>query len=235
MPARPVIGLTTYAEPARFGVHDTIAALLPLAYVQAVHRSGGRAVLITPDDPDLEILDRLDGIIFTGGSDVDPTTYGELPHPLTKVRAERDVAEMILLRGALAANLPTLGICRGVQLMVAAYGGRLHQHLPDVLGHDEHRPTDGRKFGAHLVELVPGTLAHKILGDSVVVNSFHHQGIADIGSLTASGWSAADKLIEVAEDSDRAFVFGVQWHPEEDTDLRVFAALIEAATHRPGL
>jgi putative glutamine amidotransferase len=229
---RPVIGLTTYAEETRFGLQDTFAAVLPLAYVHAVHSTGGRAVLITPDDPDEDILDRIDGIIFAGGSDVDPALYGEAPHPTTNVKPERDAAEMLLLRAALARDLPLLGICRGMQLMAVAYGGRLHQHLPDVLGHTGHRPTSGPKFGEHPVRLIAGTMCHKILGEEVTVNSFHHQGIADPGRLTVAGWSPDDELIEAAEDPSRTFAIGVQWHPEDTNDFRVFAALAEAAAER---
>jgi putative glutamine amidotransferase len=230
---RPVIGLTTYAEETRFGLQDTFAAVLPLAYVHAIHATGGRAVLITPDDPDVDILDRIDGIAFTGGSDVDPALYGETPHPTTSVKPERDKAEILLMRAALERDLPVLGICRGLQLMTVAYGGRLHQHLPDVLGHTGHRPTSGPKFGEHPVRLVPGTMCHKILGDEVIVNSFHHQGVADPGGLLAAGWCPEDDLIEAVEDPGRAFAIGVQWHPEDTADFRVFAALAEAAVeHR---
>jgi len=229
---RPVIGLTTYAEEARFGLQDTFAAVLPLAYVHAVHVSGGRAVLITPDDPDVDILDRIDGIIFAGGSDVDPALYGEAPHPTTTVKPERDKAEMLLVKAALDRDLPTLGICRGLQLMTVASGGRLHQHLPDVLGHTGHRPTSGPKFGEHPVRMVGGTLCHKILGDEIMVNSFHHQGVADPGRLIPTGWCPEDELIEAAEDPSCTFAIGVQWHPEDTSDFRVFEALIEVASGR---
>jgi putative glutamine amidotransferase len=232
---RPVIGLTTYAEETRFGLQDTFAAVLPLAYVHAVHVSGGRAVLITPDDPDVDILDRIDGIVFAGGSDVDPSLYGEHPHPTTHVKPERDEAEMLLLRAALERDLPMLGVCRGLQLMVVAYGGRLYQHLPEVLGHTGHRPTSGPKFGEHPVRLVAGTLCHKILGDEVLVNSFHHQGIADPGRLTPAGWCPDDDLLEAAEDPTRSFAIGVQWHPEDTSDFRVFQALVETANARRGM
>jgi putative glutamine amidotransferase len=229
---RPLIGLTTYAEDARFGPNDTFSAVLPLSYVHAVHESGGRAVLITPDAPDADVLDGLDGIMFTGGSDVDPALYGEQPHPTTKVKPQRDTAELLLLRAAVAADLPVLGVCRGMQLMAVAYGGRLHQHLPDVLGHEGHRPSSGPKFGHHPVHLRPGSRAHAILGDEVTVNSYHHQGVRDPGGLAPVGWCPGDDLVEVLEDPSRTFVLGVQWHPEDTDDFRVFAALAEAARVR---
>ena len=232
MGTRPIIGLTTYAEEARFGLQDTFAAVLPLSYVHAVHSSGGRAVLVTPDDPDPDVLAGLDGIMFTGGSDVDPALYGESPHPTTHVKPERDTAEMMLMRAAIAEGLPMLGICRGIQLMAVAYGGRLHQHLPDVLGHHGHRPLHGPKFGEHAVRLRPGSRAAGILGDAVMVNSFHHQGVADPGRLAATGWSPEDDLIEVVEDPALPFAVGVQWHPEDTNDFRLFAALVEAAAYR---
>jgi putative glutamine amidotransferase len=242
---RPLIGLTTYAEEARFGRQDTFAAALPMAYVHAVHASGGRAVLVTPDDPGIDVLDGLDGIVFTGGADVDPDRYGAPAHPATYVRPDRDAAEMLLLGAAIETDLPVLGICRGAQLMAVAAGGRLHQHLPDLLGHHNHRPAadpqgePGAKagggvtvrpaMGAHLVTLAPGSLAHKILGASLTANSFHHQGVADPGRLTPTGWCPEDELVEVVEDPARKFALGVQWHPEDGTDLRLFVALVEAA------
>lgn len=234
---RPVIGLTTYAEQARFGTQDTLSAVLPMAYVRAVHASGGRAVLITPDDPATDVLDRLDGIVLTGGADVDPARYGEPAHPATYVKPYRDDAELVLLRAALDADLPVLGVCRGMQLMAVAAGGRLHQHLPDLLGHHNHRPaTDpgrpGPVLGEHRVDVAPGSLAQKILGDALTVNSLHHQGVADPGRLTATGWCRGDELIEVVEDPGREFALGVQWHPEDSTDFRLFAALVEAARER---
>jgi putative glutamine amidotransferase len=248
---RPLIGLTTYAEDARFGVNDTFSAVLPLSYVHAVHESGGRAVLITPDAPDADVLEGIDAIMFTGGSDVDPSLFGEPPHPTTKVKPHRDTAELLLLRAAVAADLPVLGVCRGMQLMAVAYGGRLHQHLPDVLGHDGHRPVtapwagnvqaeersdgasaNGPKFGHHPVRLLAGSRAHAILGDEVTVNSYHHQGVRDPGGLTPVGWCPGDDLIEVVEDPGRTFVLGVQWHPEDTDDFRVFEAFVEAARER---
>ncbi|WP_433084371.1 gamma-glutamyl-gamma-aminobutyrate hydrolase family protein [Dactylosporangium sp. CA-052675] len=230
--SRPVIGLTTYAEETRFGLNDTFSAVLPLSYVHAVHASGGRAVLVTPDDPDADVLDGLHGIMFTGGSDVNPDLYGEAPHATTKVKPERDAAELLLMRAALEADLPLFGICRGMQLMCVAYGGRLHQHLPDVLGHHNHRPVSGPKFGEHPVRLASGSRAAAILGEAVIVNSFHHQGCADPGRLVPTGWCPEDDLIEVVEDPSKTFAVGVQWHPEDTTDFRLFEAFVAAAGAR---
>jgi putative glutamine amidotransferase len=235
--ARPLIGLTTYMDMATYGSNQRFAAVLPMNYVKSVHRSGGRAVLITPDDPGADVLDRLDGLILTGGSDVDPARYGEAPHPQTVTKPGRDELEFLLLRAALERDLPVLAICRGFELLVVEYGGKLHQHLPDALGHTRHRPSTGRRFesergpryGGHLVRLEPGTRCHKILGDEVSVNSFHHQGVADVGRLTPVGWEPEDDLIEAVEDPARAFVLGVQWHPEDLDDPRLFEALVEAS------
>jgi putative glutamine amidotransferase len=233
---RPLIGLTTYAESQRLSGREIEAVSLPLAYVRAVNAAGGQPVLLPSEGADVALLDRLDGIVLCGGSDLGPEYYGQPPHPtVTVTRPVRDAAEMAYLRGALERDLPLLGVCRGLQLMAVAYGGRLHQHLPDVLAHDGHRPVGQPRYGEHAVRLVPGTLGHKILGSDVVVNSFHHQGVADPGRLVVSGNDPADGLVEVAEDPQRAFVLGVQWHPEDTEDFRVFAALVEASAERRGL
>jgi putative glutamine amidotransferase len=223
--SRPLIGLTSYVQNVRYSTFETPSAVLPMAYAEAVHASGGRAVLITTDGPGADVLDRLDGIVFTGGSDVDPSYYGGAPHDLARSVPERDRAELLLLRAALERDLPTLGICRGFQLMAVNAGGRLHQHLPDVPGHDGHRLVDG---GTHPVQLIAGSRCHKILGDELSVNSLHHQGVADPGTLTPAGW--AGELLEAAEDATRRFAIAVQWHPEMSTDRRVFEALVVAAS-----
>ncbi len=229
---RPWIGITTYTEDARWGSRGGHVTLLPTGYAASVNRAGGRAVLIPTDDPGADALDRLDGLLIAGGSDVDPARYGEAPHPSTGWHAERDEAELILLRAALERGLPVLGVCRGMQLMAVAAGGRLHQHLPDTLGHTGHRPDSGPgevpRYGAHAVRLAPGSRLHGLLGDAVTVNSMHHQGVADPGRLAPVGWTADDGLIEAVEDPDREFAVGVQWHPEELDDPRLFHALVAA-------
>lgn len=227
--SRPVIGLTTYLEPARFGFQDTESAALPRAYLRGVHDSGGTAVLLTPDAPDTGVLNRLDALILTGGGDIGPDRYGQPPHPTTTSRPERDAAELLFLHAALAAGMPVLGICRGMQLMVVAAGGQLHQHLPEVLGHDGHRPVTGPRMGTPRIRLAPGSAGHALLGDEITASCFHHQGIADPGRLVATGWSVADDLVEVVEDPAHPFALGVQWHVEETPDRRLFAALVDAA------
>jgi putative glutamine amidotransferase len=229
---RPWIGITTYTEDARWGTRAGHVTLLPTAYAEAVNRAGGRAVLIPTSDPDPDVLDRLDGLVLAGGSDVDPGRYGQAPHATTVWLPERDAAEFILLRAALDRDLPVLGVCRGLQVMAVEYGGSLHQHLPDVLGHTRHRPPSEPgavpTYGEQTVRLAPETLLQKILGTEVGVRCLHHQGVADPGRLRPAAWSTGDGLVEAAEDPDRPFVVGVQWHAEELADGRLFAALVTA-------
>jgi putative glutamine amidotransferase len=232
---RPLIGLTTYGDSARYGSNDIYSALLPVAYVKAINASGGRAVLIPEDDPGTDVLDALDGIVFTGGGDLSPSYYGAVEDPQTVAVPARDAAEMPLLRGALDADLPILAICRGMQLLVAASGGTLHQHLPDVLGHEGHRSQTEERYTCHDVRFAPGSVVAALLGAEARVNSRHHQGVRTLGTLVATGWAPGDRLpdgtelIEAVEDPSRRFVLGVQWHPEDTDDRRLFAALVEAA------
>ncbi len=234
---RPLIGMTAYAEQVRHGRNDLLAGMLPMTYVKAVHAVGGRAVLITPDDPGTDVIDSLDGIVFCGGGDVDPAHWGAPPHPATEVDGPRDASELILMRAALAAGLPTLGVCRGMQVMAVATGGSLHQHLPDLIGHDRHRAAAGTDplaagasdYGRHDVVVEERSMAHRLLGRSLTVNSFHHQAIADPGEFVPVGWCPDDRVIEIVEHPAHTFALGVQWHPERTADLRVFAALVEAS------
>jgi putative glutamine amidotransferase len=230
----PVIGLTTYLDQAQTGVWDVPASFLPAVYFQGVTAAGGVAVLLPPQpvDPDIanRVLDGLDGLLITGGKDVDPAAYGQQRHPSTDQPApQRDAWEFALLRGALKRQLPVLGICRGAQVLNVALGGTLHQHLPDIIGHSGHRAGNA-EFSTLPVRTVPGTRLADLLGASVDARCYHHQGIAELGDgLVVSGWDA-DGVIEALELPGHGFVVAVQWHPEESLDdLRLFSAIVEAA------
>ena len=226
MTARPVIGITSYVEPCRWGAWDMPAALVPYVYVEAVTAAGGRPVVVPPGDG--EVMERLDGLLLAGGADVAAERYGAAAHPRTVDRPDRDGGELALLSAALDADRPVLGVCRGAQLLAVAHGGLLHQHLPDLLGHERHQPAPG-VFGAHSARFADGSRAATIFGPLAEVNSYHHQSIADPGRLTVTGWSD-DGVIEAVEDPARAFLLGVQWHPEVVRDGRLFGALVAAAS-----
>jgi putative glutamine amidotransferase len=225
---RPIIGITTYVEPASWLVwRDQPTALIPQAYVESVTRAGGRAVLLPPDDLDADVIAILDGLVLSGGADLGPQLYGEQPGPLTVTRADRDASELLLTRAALAADLPILGVCRGMQMLAVAAGGRLHQHLPEELGHEKHRPAPG-VYGEHEASFTPGSRIARLMGDDLGIHCYHHQGVADPGTLTVTG-RTEDGLIEAVEDPAHRFVLGVQWHPEVVRDERLFGAVIKAA------
>ena len=225
---RPVIGITTYVEPATWGVwHNLPTTLVPHDYVAAVTGAGGRAVLLPPDDLDTDVLRILDGLVLSGGADLGPELYGAEAAPQTVTRPERDAAEMLLARAALTRDLPVLGVCRGMQLLTVAAGGTLHQHLPEVLGHDRHRPAPG-VYGEHEAGFTPGSRIAGLMGEDTRVHCFHHQGVDDPGTLTVTG-RAEDGTVEAVEDPAHRFVLGVQWHPEVTRDRRLFGALVAAA------
>jgi putative glutamine amidotransferase len=230
---RPIIGITSYLTHARWGPWDKPAALVPQGYVAAVAAAGGRAVLLPPDlDGIDETLARLDGLIFCGGPDILPAQDGGAAESLTDPFApERDAAERRLLIAALERDLPLLGVCRGMQLINLIYGGTLVGHLPDVVGHDEHRRRVGA-FDLHPVELDPGTIVGRLLGGRAAVHSSHHQGVDQVGKGLVPSGRAPDGTVEAIEDPSRRFVVGVLWHPEEDADVRLFAALVNAARAR---
>ena len=241
---RPLIGLTAYAENVIYNGNEVLAGMLPMQYVRSVHAAGGRAVLITPDDPGEDVLESLDGVLLSGGGDVDPGQWGAEPHATSDADPVRDASEVRLLRAALDLDLPVLGICRGVQVMAVATGGSLHQHLPDLIGHDRHRAApgtdplgaDASAFGRHDVVTRPGSQAHALLGGRLTVNSFHHQAVHDPGAFTPTGWCPDDRVVEIMEHPGMSFALGVQWHPERIADdLRLFAALVQAAAERAGL
>ncbi len=234
---RPVIGICTALTRARWGVWERDAALLAFSYIEAIQRAGGLAVMIPPDgrfehEPD-QILDLIDGLILAGGNDIDPACYGADPHPEThSLVPGRDASELALARRAIRRDMPVLGICRGMQLINVAFGGTLRQHLPDELGHEEHRRTPGSFDGAdHDVRLAAGSLAARAAGEELHgTKSHHHQGIAAVGEgLEVTGHSTIDGLPEAVEAPGRRFVLGVQWHPEADEQSRVVAAVVDQA------
>jgi putative glutamine amidotransferase len=235
---RPVIGICTALARANWGAwEERDAALLAVSYIAAIQRAGGLAVMIPPDGeferaPD-EMLDLLDGLILAGGNDIDPACYGADPHPETNhIVPERDRSELALALRAIDRDLPVLGICRGMQLINVAFGGTLRQHLPEELGHEEHRRTAGSFADAdHDVRLIAGSLAARAAGEELHgTKSHHHQGVATVGAgLEVTGYSLLDDLPEALEAPDRRFVLGVQWHPEADERSRVVGALVQCA------
>jgi putative glutamine amidotransferase len=234
---RPVIGICTGLTRARWGVWDRPVALLPFDYITAIQQAGG-LVLMIPPDPELEespdeVLELIDGLILAGGNDLDPSAYGADRHAQTDHAVpERDRAELALSRGAIQRDMPLLGICRGMQVMNVACGGSLTQHLPDELGHEEHRPHPGSFEGSdHTVQLREGSLAALAAGETVHnTKSHHHQGVDAIGEgFEVTGHSTLDDVPEAIEAPDRRFVLGVQWHPEADEQSRVIGALVEEA------
>jgi gamma-glutamyl-gamma-aminobutyrate hydrolase PuuD len=228
---RPVVGITSYSEEeVRWGPWTEPAALVPLSYVRAVERAGGRAFVVPPSDDAIEeTLAALDGMIFSGGNDLDPALYEADPHPETDaVQVERDRAEMALLAAALERDMPVLAVCRGSQVLNVARGGDLVQHLPDTLGQDEHRPVRG-EWAEHTVRLEPESRVGSLLGGQTPVKSHHHQGYGRIGEgLRVTGW-AEDGTIEALEDPSKRFALGVLWHPEEGEDMALFEELVEEA------
>jgi len=235
-----VIGICTALEPARWSVWEQRAALLGADYFGSVQRSGGMALLLAPDpalaeDP-TQALDLIDGLMLAGGADLDPASYGSEPHPQTiDTVPERDAFELAMARGAIERDMPVLGICRGMQLINVALGGTLLQHLPETVGHEEHRRVLGSFEGSdHDVAIESGSLASSATGEAVHRTlSHHHQGVDCVGSgLVVSGTSTLDGLPEAIEMPDRSFVLGVQWHPEADPGSPVVAALVQAAAER---
>jgi putative glutamine amidotransferase len=234
---RPLVGITTYVTPARFGGWEEESALVPADYTRAVERAGGRPLLVPPSGDGVEeTLDVLDAVIFSGGSDLDPAAYGQDPHPETSgVEEERDRAELGLLQAALARDMPVLAVCRGSQVLNVALGGDLVQHLPDVVGDHKHKHTPG-VYADHDVELVAGTRLASLLGDHAPIKSHHHQGFGRIGDGLCEAARAEDGTVEALEDPSRRFTLGVLWHPEAGEDMRLFEAFVaEARAYREHL
>jgi gamma-glutamyl-gamma-aminobutyrate hydrolase PuuD len=231
----PLIGISSYLQEATFDVWQVHSALVPAVYLQAVERAGGRPLVIPPTPVGVtEVVDVLDGLVLSGGGDIDPQLFGADAHPaLDQVDIRRDDGELALLRAALDRDLPVLGVCRGVQLLNVAYGGDILQHVPELVGHDDHKQQAG-VFGRHAVRTAAGTRLADLVGEAANVPSHHHQAVGAIGKGLVASAFAEDGLTEAVEDPARPFCIGVQWHPEEHADDVLVAAFVESARARMG-
>ncbi len=239
MVARPVVGIPTPVEHAAWArVWEMDAAVVGMTYIEAVQRAGGVATLLPPDAHLVahpgEALDRLDALLLAGGADLAPETYGAEPHPLSaSATGLRDAFELALVSCALARDMPVLGVCRGMQILNVARGGTLHQHVPDLIGHEDHRRIPGT-FGDHDVRLTPGSLAARAAGGvRIPTKSHHHQAVDRIGDgLQVTGWATEDDLPEAIELPGARYALGVQWHPEADARSVVIDSLVDEARSR---
>lgn len=235
---RPLIGLTPDREDAgAYGYAKFPWYALRENYATSIVAAGGLPVAL-PLDPDLapDILDRIDGLVLTGGAfDVDPALFGDTArHETVTVKPARTDFEMVITKAALAADLPILGICGGEQLLNVALGGTLIQHIPDeiadALAHEQPNPRDEP---SHEVEIIPGSKLYDIVGtSSMAVNSAHHQAVKEAAPSLGVNARAPDGVIEGIEDPDRRFCIGVEWHPEfeiSEGDSRILKAFINAA------
>ncbi|WP_442930704.1 gamma-glutamyl-gamma-aminobutyrate hydrolase family protein [Mycolicibacterium sp. 050232] len=226
--------MSTYLQQAQSGVWDVQASFLPQVYFEGVTLAGGIAVLLPPQPVDGDVvdlvLDRVDGLVITGGPDVDPARYGQQSHPATNRPATaRDAWEFALLEAALQRGIPVLGVCRGAQVLNTVLGGTLHQHLPDVIGSTHHQRGNA-VFGTSSIRTVPNTRLADLIGETSDAQCYHHQAIDLLGDGLVVSARDTDGVIEAVELPGEAFVLGVQWHPEETLDdLRLFAAVVEAA------
>ena len=233
----PIIGITSYLEQARTGVWDVRASFLPQVYLNGVTDAGGIAVVLPPQPVTPEIaagiVASLDGIILSGGADVDPARYGQEPHERTAPpRTDRDAFESELLQAAITAELPFLGICRGAQVLNVELGGTLTQHLPDIVGDNRYQLGDG-KFNRIEVDVDPESRIGAVLGDDPRAGAhlYHHQAIDEVGAGLTVTSRTEDGIIESLELDSVPFGIAVQWHPEENPeDRRLFAGLVRAAT-----
>jgi putative glutamine amidotransferase len=228
----PLIGLTTYREVASWGVWRQRADVLPSQYALAVEETGGVPLLLPPvgqpGAADVAVA-RLDGLVISGGADVDPGRYGAEPHPRTTGwREDRDAWESALLDAATAVGLPVLGVCRGMQVMAVNGGGVLDQHTPDLVGDERHSP-GGDAYGEVEVRTTAGSRVAGLVGDRLAVNCHHHQSVREHPGFVATA-RAADGTIEAMELPGERFCVAVQWHPETAADVGLLAGLVRAAS-----
>jgi putative glutamine amidotransferase len=231
--SRPIIGLTTYRERARWGAWDRLADLQSTLYTDAVAASGGSVLLVPPAASGVvDVLRALDALVVSGGADVDPATYDAPAHVAAgPFRADRDGAEMALVRAAVESGVPVLGICRGMQVLNVALGGDLLQHLPEIEGVLPHQEAPG-VFSTRAVTFDADSWIGRTLGDSVPTACHHHQAVGRIAPGLRIVGRADDGTPEAIEADDGRPVFGVQWHPEQLDDRRIFEAFVGLAASR---
>jgi putative glutamine amidotransferase len=226
---RPLIGICAYEVPASFSHwRDVDSVMVPAGYSRGVTAAGGLPLVIPPAEGTADLVDTLDGLLLTGGSDIDPSLYGQQPAPETAgVLPHRDRAELTLLRAAVAAGLPVLGVCRGMQLLNVLLGGTLIQHLADGAMHKGPPGT----FTRHPVAVEGGTRLHAMVGGTAEVHSCHHQAPDAIGEGLVVTAHAPDGVAEGIELPGSEFCVGVLWHPEEDVEGGgpLFRGLVAAA------
>lgn len=213
-------------------------------YIESVKRAGGDPLVLEPDDDPRQSLSRVDGVLLTGGPDVDPALYGEAPHPTTKVDRDRDRFEVPLSREAVAQDVPLFAICRGVQVLNVAAGGTLVQDIPSAIESElDHSIQEPKHAPAHDVRITPETVLASTLGDAheldtCTVNSRHHQAVADVAPSFVVSAVSTDGIIEAIERPQSTFCVGVQWHPENFWRTGefdgLFAAFVAAARRRAG-
>ncbi|MEZ4707312.1 MAG: gamma-glutamyl-gamma-aminobutyrate hydrolase family protein [Caldilineaceae bacterium] len=237
---KPIIGITTYGRnevPVDSSYYDAYFAV-PAAYVDAVRRAGGVAVLLPPGEANwADALAALDGLVITGGADIDPARYGgDNAHPhLTRLAPDRDASDFALLHTLLAGvDAPTLCICRGMQVLNVALGGAMHEHIPDVQPVDIHRGEDGGWTVQPFTATADSKVAAAMQAQQAATFSGHHQAIKSVAAQLHVTASAPDGIIEALEHAAHPWLVGVQWHPEcsahEDvTQQRLFDALVEKA------
>jgi putative glutamine amidotransferase len=231
------IGVTTYLEPVVMGLWNRPGSMLPRVYSDCLISAGAAVITLPPQPPTADVvarvLDGIDGLMLTGGKDVDATLYGQQPHPENDApRTDRDAWEIALVRAAIERDLPLLGICRGLQVLNVALGGTLIQHLPDVIGSNRYSYGNA-EFADNPVMTVPGTRIADILGDGLGAKSYHHQAIDHVADGLTVSAHGDDGIIQSVDIDAMTFGVAVQWHPEETPDdLRLFAALVAAASRR---
>jgi putative glutamine amidotransferase len=224
----PVIGITCPSRPTKWANWDLDAVVLPTTYHKMVMQCGGIPLLIPPGCSS-EVMNRIDGLIISGGPDINPQIYGQNSGSYTnEIYPTQDASEIELIKSAIEKDIPLLCICRGFQLLCAINGGELHQHLPETVGYENHGGWNGR-VTEHGVDIIKGTKLEKIMGTHITANSTHHQGVSNAGNLLISAYSSHDNLIEAVEIEELRFCIGVQWHPERIKHTNLYLEFIETA------